>query len=61
MLSGARLFIKEILFIACYCNKNPYIRVQRCGSIALGISSYRSFLISFYFVSCTSGNYIRGL
>ena len=31
------------------------------GSIALGISSYRSFLISFYFVSCTSGNYIRGL
>ena len=28
--------------------------MQRCGSIALGISSYRSFLISFYFVSCTS-------
>ena len=33
--------------------------MQRCGSIALGISSYRSFLISFYFVSCTSGNYIQ--
>lgn len=38
-----RLFHLRNIVHACNCSKNAYIRAQRCGSTALGVSSYVNF------------------